>query len=314
MRTLAAPSVSPSSASPALPFSASALLSPGRRRALAWCVSACAVLLCSASLAPAHAQARTWQTESTRQQAKALLQRWQGGEFNKLDDEALQSLFRELPTEVLVTAMQLGAGQHEGFEIRMQRQERIGGEWQDKPFLNHIRLRRQPQQVYMAWLPGGPKSGQEILFDARQRTDAMYGHLGGVLGFVSKWIALDGSIAKQNSNHTVLNLGPDFVAEVLGREVSRQTTAGRSTRADQVEVLKVAGQRTIALTWAPGAADPAAYAARTRVCLNLKQPWALQIESWTASGEIRERILYERVEPKAFTDQDFDPKNPAYRF
>lgn len=316
MRTLAVPSVASSAADPALvsPTAQSALSSPGRRRALAWSVSTCVALLCSAGLAPAHAQARPWQTESVRQQAKALLQRWQGGELGKLDDDALLALFRELPTEVLVTAMQLGAGQHEGFEIRMQRQERIAGDWQDKPFLNHIRLRRQPQQVYMAWLSGGPKAGQEILFDARQRTDAMYGHLGGVLGFVSKWIALDGSIAKQNSNHTVLNLGPDFVAEVLGREVGRQNAAGRSTRADQVEVLKVAGQRTIALTWAPGAADPAAYAARTRVCLNLKQPWALQIESWAASGEIRERILYERVEPKSFTDLDFDPKNPAYRF
>jgi hypothetical protein len=271
-------------------------------------------LLGAAGPAPARAQGRAWQTDAIRQQAKSLLQRWQGGELHKLGDEALLALFRELPTEVLVTAMQQGAAQPEGFEIRMQRQERIDGEWSDKPFLNHIRLRRQPRQVYMAWLPGGPKAGQEILFDARQRTDAMYGHLGGVLGFVSKWIPLDGSIARQNSNHTVLNLGPDFVAEVLAREVTRQSAAGRSTRADQVEVISVAGQRTVALTWSPGAADPAAYAARTRVCLNLRQPWALQIESWAASGEIRERILYERVEPKAFTDLDFDPKNPAYRF
>jgi len=288
--------------------------SPGRRRALACGLSVGALMLTEACMPSAWAQPKGWQTEAIRQQAKALLQRWEGGELGKLGDAALRALYHELPTEVLVTAMQMGAGQHEGFEIRMQRQERIDGDWPDKPFLNHIRLRRQPQQVYMAWLPGGPKSGQEILFDARQRTDAMYGHLGGVLGFVSKWIALDGSIAKQNSNHTVLNLGPDFVAEVLGREVGRQIAAGRGTRADQFDVLKVAGQRTVALTWAPGAADPAAYAARTRVCLNLKQPWALQIESWAASGEIRERILYERVEPKAFTDLDFDPKNPAYRF
>lgn len=298
----------------ALPAPVDPLPSPSRRRALGWALSGGALLLAGAGMSPARAQARSWQTEPIRQQAKALLQRWQGGELNKLDDEALLALFRELPTEVLVTAMQLGAGQPEGFEIRMQRQERIDGEWQDKPFLNHIRLRRQPRQVYMAWLPGGPKAGQEILFDARQRTDAMYGHLGGMLGFVSKWIALDGSIAKQNSNHTVLNLGPDFVAEVLGRKVSRQAAAGRDTRPEQVEVIRVAGQRTVALTWVAHPGDAGAYAARTRVCLNLRQPWALQIESWSTSGEIRERILYESVEPKVFTDLDFDPKNPAYRF
>lgn len=303
MRTVAAP-LSLADARPA----------PGRRRALGWTLSAGALLLAGVGTPAAWAQPKGWQTDAVRQQAKSLLQRWQGGELHKLDDAALLALFRELPTEALVTAMQTAASQPEGFEIRMQRQERIDGDWPDKPFLNHIRLRRQPRQVYMAWLPGGPKAGQEILFDARQRTDAMYGHLGGVLGFVSKWIPLDGTIAKQNSNHTVLNLGPDFVAEVLAREVGRQSAAGRSNRPDQVEVMQVAGQRTVALTWSPGSADPAAYAPRTRVCLNLKQPWALQIESWSASGEIRERILYERVEPKVFTDQDFDPKNPAYRF
>lgn len=123
-----------------------AALCTGRRRALV----GAALLLAGASMPLAWAQTKGWQSEPVRLQAKALLQRWQGGEFGKLDDEALLALFRELPTEVLVTAMQMGAGQHEGFEIRMQRQERIDGDWQDKPFLNHIRLRRQPQQVYMA--------------------------------------------------------------------------------------------------------------------------------------------------------------------
>ncbi|MEG9476837.1 DUF1571 domain-containing protein, partial [Acinetobacter baumannii] len=33
-----------------------------------------------------------------------------------------------------------------------------------------------------------------------------------------------------------------------------------------------------------------------------------------ADGEIRERILFERVVPAHFTDADFDPANPAYRF
>lgn len=284
-----------------------------RRCLLGWGLVGALTVALNPGSAAAQAS-RGWQGAAVQAQAQAWLKRWQAGELATLDDATLLSEFKALPTEVLVTAMQLGAGQHQGFEIRMQRQERIDGTWQGKPFLNHIRLRRQPQQVYMAWLSGGPKAGQEILFDARVRSDAMYGHLGGMLGVVSKWIALDGGMARQNSNHTVLNLGPDFVAEVLAKEVTRNATAGRSTRPHEVEVLRVAGQRTVALTWAPGAADPAAYAARTRVCLNLRQPWALQIESWSAAGEIRERILYERVEPKSFTDLDFDPKNPAYRF
>lgn len=259
-----------------------------------------------------HAQDNpVWQTEDVRKQARDLLQRWQAGALLALDDEALVRSFRTLPPEVLATALELGASQHEGFEIWMKRQERIGGRWNDKPFLNHIKFRQQPRQVYMAWLAGGPKAGQEILYDALRRPDAMYGHLGGAFNVMSIWTALDGSLARDNSNHTVLDLSPRFVAEVVSAEWQRYRSEGRDARADLMEVATVAGQRTVALTWAPG---PAHYAPRTRICLNLRQPWVLQAEAWDADGEIRERILFERVVPAHFTDADFDPANPAYRF
>ena len=78
-----------------------------------------------------------------------------------------------------------------------QRQERIDDDWPDKPFLNHIRLRRQPQQVYMAWLPGGPKSGQEILFDA----SASHDDDGGIVAYA--WDFADGSTATGiNARHS----------------------------------------------------------------------------------------------------------------
>lgn len=269
-----------------------------------------------------------WQTEDVRKQARELLQHWQAGALLALDDEALVRRFRALPPEVLATALELGASQHEGFEIWMKRQERIGGRWNDTPFLNHIKCRQQPRQVYMAWLSGGPKAGQEILYDARRRPDAMYGHLGGAFNVMSIWTALDGSLARDNSNHSVLDLSPRFVAEVVSAEWQRYRSEGRDARADLMEVATVAGQRTVALTWSPGvptrgvandsahepAHDTGHYAPRTRICLNLRQPWVLQAEAWDADGEIRERILFERVVPAHFTDADFDPANPAYRF
>ena len=255
-----------------------------------------------------------WQTEGVRQQARELLQRWQAGAFLALDDEALVRSFRALPPEVLATALALGASQHEGFEIWMKRQERISGHWNDAPFLNHIKFRQQPRQVYMAWLPGGPKAGQEILYDARRRGDAMYGHLGGVFNVMSMWTSLDGSLARQNSNHSVLDLSPRFIAEVVSAELQRYRAEGRSPQADVFEVLTVAGQRCLALAWTPPSGPPAHYAARTRVCLNLRQPWVLQVESWDAAGDIQERILFDKLVPSTFSDADFDPAHPAYRF
>jgi hypothetical protein len=262
----------------------------------------------------AHAQARAWQTESVRQQARDLVQRWQRGELASLDDAALLSTFKALSPEVLATAIEIGTSQHDGLEIWMKRQERLGGRWNDRPFLNHIKLRQQPRQIYVAWLAGGPSAGQEILYDARRRPDAMYGHLGGAFNVMSIWTPIDGSLAKQNSNHTVLDLSPRFVAEVVSAELQRYRSKAREPRPDHLDVITVAGQRTLAMTWSPGEGPPAHYAARTRICLNLQQPWVLQAEAWNEKGEILERILFERVEPRRFTDADFSPDNPAYRF
>lgn len=264
--------------------------------------------------ADSAATPRAWQTPAVRQQAQAFLQRWRSGALAALDDAALLATFRDLPPEVLATAVEAGTRQHEGFEIWMQRQERIDGSWNERPFLNHIKFRQQPRQVYMAWLPGGPKAGQEILYDARRRPDALYGHLGGAFNVMSIWTPLDGRLARQNSNHTVLDLSPRFVADVVSSEWQRYRSEGRSPRADHIEVTQVAGQRTVALTWSPGAGPPAHYAARTRICLNLRQPWVLQAEAWDAAGEIQERILFEKVVPTVFTDADFDPEHPSYRF
>ncbi len=272
-----------------------------------------------ALLATAPCRAQTpgvapWQTEAVRQQARTLLQRWQAGGLQALDDEALVHTFRALPPEVLATALALGASQHEAFEVWMKRHERIDGRWNDRPYLNHIKIRRHPLQAYVAWLVGGPKAGQEILYDARRRPDEMYGHLGGSLNVLSMWTSLDGSLARQNSRHSVLDLSPRFIADVVSAELQRYRAEGRSPQADVIEVATVAGQRCLALSWTPPSGPPAHYAARTRICLNLGQPWVLQVESWDAAGEVQERILFDKIVPATFTDTDFDPANPAYRF
>lgn len=287
----------------------------GRRQACLRVASAVGVGWLAAVPRGLHAEGSPpWQTEDVRQQARDLLQRWHTGAFLALDDEALVRSFRALSPEVLATALAFGASQHEGLEIWMKRQERIHGRWSDTPFLNHIKYRRQPRQVYMAWLPGGPKAGQEILYDARRRPDAMYGHLGGAFNVMSIWTALDGSLARDNSNHSVLDLSPRFIADVVAAELQRYRAEGRSPQADSFEVLAVAGQRCLALGWTPPSGPPAHYAARTRICLNLRQPWVLQVESWDAGGDILERILFDKIVPATFTDADFDPGNAAYRF
>ncbi|MBR7552095.1 DUF1571 domain-containing protein, partial [Mycobacterium tuberculosis] len=74
--------------------------------------------------------------------------------------------------------------------------------------------------------PNGAQSGQEIIYDETKRKDEMYGHLGGIMGFTSIWTAIDGTLAKSQSNHTVRDLGFQFVLSMLERDAGTLRAPG----------------------------------------------------------------------------------------
>ena len=210
--------------------------------------------------------------------------------------------------------LDLGVKSLNEYEIAMHRQERIAGSWNSAPFINYIKYRHKPRQVYMKWLKDSAKSGQEIIFDETKRKDAMYGHLGGLFNITSIWIALDGSLAKGNSNHPVNDVGLQAVVEIVVSSHKRRFKEGLPTAPGQIEVVKLNGERFVALTWLAPAGMKGLYAHKSRIYVDLKQPWIRQTESWDEAGEMIERISFDKITPAAFTDADFDPKNPAYAF
>jgi len=251
---------------------------------------------------------------SAQQQAALLSKQVAGGELAKLPDEQLLAVFNALQPETPLLWAKAEVSRYPEYEYWMTRQERLNGQWQDQPARMLIRYRHAPRQLYAKWLPGGSQAGQEILYDETRRKDEMYGHLGGLLGFTSMWIALDGTIARAQSNHTVRDLGFQYVVAMLERDARSLRAAGLSERFARAEIVQEQGTRMVALTWELPAGAPRYYAKRVQLMLDLKNPWPRVETAWDADGNMVEKIVFEKAVRKTFDADTFDAKNGDYRF
>ena len=226
------------------------------------------------------------------------------------------SLVKHHGSEGVLQRLESQLAELQEYELWMHRQERLPSGWNEQAFVNHIKYRHQPRQVYMKWLPGGPKAGQEILYDETRRKDAMYGHLAGILNVTSIWTALDGSLARSNSMHSVRDAGLHAVVQILRAQLESHRQQGRMAPPVAVENLTHEEAPQVALTWVTPTDAPKhqRYAARTRIVLINASPWIRQVESWDEQGELIERVVFDKIQATRFSTVDFEANNPAYRF
>jgi hypothetical protein len=250
--------------------------------------------------------------QGAQEEAHALLLRVQSGDLASMTDDELVDFFKRIDPPALLDYLRAGASAYPQYELWMRREERIRGRWPAQPALNYIKFSSHPLRIYVRWLAGGAKAGQEVLYDETRRKDAMYGHLGGFLGGISTWTSLDGPLARDNSNHPITDLSLQSVTRILAAEQALYREEGASPAPQEVAVERVHGFRCVALTWV--APSPRHYAGKTRMCFDLSLPIVRQIESWNDAGQLQERLQFLDIRPAQFTDMDFDPDNKAYHF
>lgn len=268
----------------------------------------------SPASAPAAHAPEAAQDISASAEAEALVQKIKSGALLSMSDEQLLKTFNQLDPQAIPSYLELGLKSLNECEIWMKRQEHLSSGWTKQPFITYIKYRHKPRQVYVKWLKDSPKSGQEIIYDETKRKDASYGHLGGFFNVASIWTSIDGAMARGNSNHTVRDLGMQSVVGILVDSNRRRLKEGLPTAPNQIEIARINGERTIALTWVTPPGMTSSYAAKSKVYVNLAQPWVRMIESWDEHGEMNERVSFDKVLPATFTDADFDPKNSDYGF
>jgi hypothetical protein len=247
------------------------------------------------------------------QQSRWLRTAARQGTLEKLDDATLTALFTALDPLAVPGYIAAGPNGYPSYEFTMRREERIRGKWPDTPDHMLVRTTREPLRIYAKWLPDGAHAGQETIYDATKRSDEMYGHLGGLLGKIPMWTAIDGTLARSQSNHQVRDLGTEYIANQYLTEGKKYLEAGVS-RPTHVEVKTLGGVRVVALTYETPTGRPQFYAKKETLGLDLRQPYFRTVESYDNDGRIFERIVFEKIAPKPFDDATFDPKNPEYKF
>ncbi|OYD75542.1 Protein of unknown function [Burkholderia sp. YR290] len=247
------------------------------------------------------------------QQVKWLRNAAQSGALEQMDDAQLVALFESFDPLTLPRYIEEGPNGYPSYEFTMLRQERIRGIWPRRPDHMLVRLTREPLRIYGRWLPDGPHSGQEIIYDASKRADEMYGHLGGIFNIIPLWTSINGTLARSQSNHQVRDLGIEFIAQQFLDEGKKFASVG-ITRPAEIDVRTVDGVRVIAFTYETPTGQPEYYAKKEVLGLDLRHPYFRMAESYGNDGQIFERIVFLTITPKTFDDMAFDPKNPEYRF
>lgn len=262
-------------------------------------------------------QARTptlYDGQRTSEQTTLFAKQIASGELAAMSDTEVLAVFDALQPEALLTWARQEINRYPEYEYWMTRQERLNGQWQDKPARMMIRYRHLPRQLYAKWLPNGAQAGQEILYDETRRKEEMYGHLGGIMGFTSIWTSIDGTLAKSQSNHTVRDLGFQFVLSMLERDAKTLRAAGLSEKYSRVEIVQEQGVRMVALTWELPEGAPKYYAKKVQLRFDLKHPWPRAEMAWDADGNMVEKIVFEKAVKKTFDASTFDPSNSEYKF
>ncbi|MBN3821330.1 DUF1571 domain-containing protein, partial [Paraburkholderia sp. Se-20369] len=247
------------------------------------------------------------------QQARWLRTAARQGTLAKLDDATLTALFAALDPLAVPEYIHQGPNGYPSYQFTMVRQERISGKWSDTADRMLVKTTREPLRVYAKWLPDSAHAGQEIIYDATRRKDEMYGHLGGLLGKLPIWTALDGALARGQSNHQVKDLGTEFIANLYLTEGRKYLEAGVQ-RPTHVEAKTIGGVRVVALTYETPTGRPQFYAKKEILGLDLREPYFRTVESYDNDGRVFERIVIEKIAPASFDDAAFDPKNPDYAF
>lgn len=237
----------------------------------------------------------------------------ESGAFARLSDDEVVRHWRALPPSAVAAYLDGLVQPLNSYELRVQRQERIAGAWNAKPFQNVLKYTHSPRRLYVKWLDGGPKAGQEIIYDETRRKDQIYAHLGGMMNLTSVWLALDSPLIRGNTNHHVrdeLNL-QFFVRAVTQRLKPMSEEAwGQAS----IEVLTVGKKRCVAVTLPASTSASGLYAGKLRFALELDRVMVRLFEAWDAQQVMTERIVIDQLEARPMTDAEFDPKNPAYDF
>jgi hypothetical protein len=215
-------------------------------------------------------------------------------ELQALSDVDYAQQLRATPPEQLIALGREAVRRLGTYRARVVKEERIGDRLLPAQTLE-ITVQPSPLAMRVEYL-AGPKSGRKLVWTQR-RPKQMLVREGGVLGVVSLWLDVDGSLAHRDTNHRVAELGFAPLLDIVASDLRKAAAFGGHQRRD--EGFDVAGHYCMVFT-APAAAE-GLYARRTRLCIDKQLALPVRIEVDDRLG-LLERYQYSQVRPNQRVD------------
>ena len=152
-----------------------------------------------------------------------------------------------------------------------------------------VTIRPSPRALRLEYV-AGPKTGRRVVWTETNRPSEMLVREGGLLGFTSLWINVDGSLARRDTNHRVTELGFAPLLDLIESDLRKGKSQGGHTRRDQG--FDASG--TYCMEYSAPSGAKGLYALRTRLCVDARLGLPVRIEVFDRQG-LLERYDYTDV-------------------
>lgn len=229
-----------------------------------------------------------------------------------LSDEDLLDVVKTADPSQIISTAEAFLATHETYEFVVWKQERIKGNWPEKPERLLVRYRHEPQALFVRWLDGGPDAGQEALYDKTVDEERFKVRASGWRGVMTVNLSLDSSLARARTTHPITSLSFSTFLDYLSADMALIPEEERRNHVESLRIVERNGQRLVELVFVtPG--PPKFYASKALFQFD-PETWVPRfVEIFEADGTIRERFDFKSVNWAPVAEDAFDPDNPDYR-
>jgi len=284
------------------------------------------VALATASAVPGVAMAQEAAgTQAGAAQVPGLVPQGGGAVGNANAGEAAAAAVAEHPLEPALKIAQQGlaniAAKIQDYSATMVKRERIDGVLGEHEYM-FCKVRHEPFSVYLSFLAPEAVKGQEVIYVNGQNDDNILAHAGSGVRAMVGMVSLKPSsmLAMQGNRYPITELGVENLTRRLV-EVAEHDKQFGECEVNFFPGAKVNGRvcTCIQVTHPVPRRNFRFHLARVFIDDELTIPVRYEAYDWPQEpgGQpvLMEEYTYMNVQiNQGFTDLDFDPRNPAYKF
>ncbi len=243
---------------------------------------------------------------------QAFKRRVEAGELGKLDEQALRTLLAQSPPSALIDTALLILQEHPDYQAVLSKKERVHGKLPSQPDVIALKFRREPMATYGEWIDG-PHKGRRVLYNSATNPTEITVREGGWLGLISVHIDLDNPITKRDTNHSITEMGIEYVLRKTRADLETLVNRGKTIDVSRGKWYKEGRAHYFEIineTDGP----PDFYAHWARLKFNLDTGLLEEVEIRDRDGNVLELFSYRDIEWARFPADTFDENNPAYGF